>query len=386
MQTRLLVLGFRRNLLQAIEKRKIPYVLWTTKRYKLKGCAPEDYVVGDFSSDPKKIKKLLRAHKIKKISHTIASTEDSVVCAYYTRRALKARLNSKALVKRCTDKLIMKDFLKNAGIPMTKYVAAKKKVSVKQLAKKLELPIVVKDRKNSGGRGTVITSDIEVIKENLKANRLIEKFIKAPEASIESFIHNRNIQFTNVTQYFKKGETNIVPANFKNKEIQQLLALNQRVIEALNIKWGMTHLEVYRSKEGPLFGEIALRPPGGYIMDLITLAYGFNAWEAFLDVEVGNKPRTKSLAKLNCAAIVFHPGQGKVTNIKGWKKVSSKKTTHRHSLKVKEGDILRPRSSVSEEIGHLILKADNYSELKTALKSIDKNFIVTLENDSKDKD
>ena len=38
-------------------------------------------------------------------------------------------------------------------------------------------------------------------------------------------------------------------------------------------------MEVFLGEEGPVFGEIAARPPGGYLMDLIPRAYGFDPWE-----------------------------------------------------------------------------------------------------------
>lgn len=52
--------------------------------------------------------------------------------------------------------------------------------------------------------------------------------------------------------------------------------MNHQVIKALNIKWGLTHLEYYGDRNGELFGEIALRPTGGYIMELIKCAYDFD--------------------------------------------------------------------------------------------------------------
>src|SRR5690606_5219991 len=115
-----------------------------------------------------------------------------------------------------------------------------------------------------------------------------ESFINAPEGSIESFINNNEILFTNITEYYKKTQANLLPAPFSKDELQQIQNLNEDVISKLNIQWGMTHLEFYRHPNGLYFGEIALRPPGGHIMAILKTAYGFNAWEALLAVELNH--------------------------------------------------------------------------------------------------
>ncbi|MDG2087272.1 MAG: ATP-grasp domain-containing protein [Arenicellaceae bacterium] len=298
------------------------------------------------------------------------------------RRLLMTRLNSLALVERCTDKLIMKDFLAEADIPMTAYTPAKKSLDLKRVSKELKLPLVLKDRKNSGGRGTIVSSNLEEIEKNLSADRLLEKYVNAPEASVESFIHDRKILFTNMTQYFKKGEVNIVPANFKKAEINRILELNAKVLEALKIKWGVTHLEVYRSKIGPLFGEIALRPPGGYIMDLISLSYGFNAWEAFLDLEMGLAPQVKRPNDLYSAAVLLHPGEGTLLKITGWEKVLANSAVVKHRLKVKEGERIGPRKAVSEEVGHISLRASFHPALIDAVSAVEESLKFSIRKDN----
>lgn len=377
-QERILVLGFRRELLRIIEDRGIPYVLWTEKRYKLKGCKPIDCIVSDFFDDSFKIQAILNDREIERISHVIASTESSVVCAYFARRLLKTRVNSKALVERCTDKLIMKKFLHEVGIPMTEFTAVKKNLDLKKVSKELDLPLVVKDRVNSGGRGTVISSNLEVIEKNLKEDRLIEKFVEAPEASVETFIHNRKILFTNVTEYFRKSGVNIIPASFAEAELKSILELNEKVIEAMNIKWGVTHLEIYRSKKGPLFGEIALRPPGGYIMDLISMSYGFNAWEAFLDIETGIEPELNPEILSHSGVVIIHPGEGILEDIKGWDKVALNRCVVETQLSVEVGGKIKNRDGVSAEIGHVLLTSSEYKDIVDAVNYIDKTVEFTV--------
>ena len=106
----------------------------------------------------------------------------------------------------------------------------------------------------------------------------------------QGWLHvNKQEAEINVTEYHRIGHCNLVPAHYSEKELELIHELNRRVIKALKIKWGMTHLEYYLTDEGILFGEVALRPPGGHIMDCMSIAYDVNIWDHFIDVELLQK-------------------------------------------------------------------------------------------------
>jgi hypothetical protein len=54
--------------------------------------------------------------------------------------------------------------------------------------------------------------------------------------------------------------------------------LNDKILLEFGIDRGMTHAEFYITSNSPVFGELAIRPFGGYYMPLITKVYGFDAW------------------------------------------------------------------------------------------------------------
>ena len=54
----------------------------------------------------------------------------------------------------------------------------------------------------------------------------------------------------------------------------KILKINDEVIKKFGVDRGMTHAEFYLTDHGPVFGEIAIRPPGGYYMELIEKVYG----------------------------------------------------------------------------------------------------------------
>ena len=248
----------------------------------------------------------------------------------------------------------MKQYLGEFGIPMTRYMADSVELDPQEVFAVLGTPIVRKFRKSSGGKGLQFIHRPEDYVPGDHGLSLLERYIDAPEASIESFIDNGRIGFINITHYQIKGHTNFIPAVLDPEEQRALRALNERVIEALNIGWGMTHLEVYLTGKGPLFGEIALRPPGGYIMNAMQHAWDFNPWEAFLAVELGESFAFPSEPVCYAASEVLYPGVGTVVAVRGKSKVLDEQGVREFRIKVKSGDFMDGRNGLGQDAGFVV--------------------------------
>jgi len=376
----ILITGYRQQLAKAIEKLGIPYSILAEKPLKVRPVGAEEIMIMPFSN----IKKGMNISDLnlsKMPTHVIAGTESGVFPAAILRRLFNARRSTETLLKRCTDKMEMKKYLRHHKVPMAKFVTHRKGIKAQEIINNLGLPVVVKDRKNSGGRNVVIAKSVEELRPLLAPQRLYEQFLRAAEGSIESFVENGSISFTNVSEYHTIKLANIVPAGYAADEIERIHALNRQVIKALNIKWGLTHLEYYRYPDGVLFGEIALRPPGGYLMELMNRAYDFDSWEIFVKVELGlpldNLP---TQANHYCGIVLFHPGAGTVNSISKPNK-DDYPSLVKTSIKVKAGDQIAPRQGVGEDVGYCILSANNHAELnQDMLKMCQFNPVEIIKN------
>jgi biotin carboxylase len=267
----------------------------------------------------------------------------------------------------------MKQYLCDFDIPMTKFLAESSATDAARVFKSLGCPVVRKNRKSSGGKTLqIIHRETDLVLQQGNRN-ILEKYVAAPEASIESFINNGNIEFTNITAYHEKGFTNFVPAAFDATLTNAIQDLNRRVIEALKIRWGITHLEVYLARKGLLFGEIALRPPGGYIMNAIRHAYDFNPWEAFVAMELGEAFEFPQHPLAFTAVEVFHPGAGTVTAVKGESGVRAHPGLREFRLKTAPGDRITRRESVGQDTGYLLHASNSPAarlQLQNTLKQL----------------
>jgi hypothetical protein len=242
---------------------------------------------------------------------------------------------------------------------MTPFLAESRQLTPSEVFDRLGSPAVRKIRKSSGGRGFEIILAPEDLCLHARGRHILEAYVNAPEASVESFVQDHQIRFSNITYYAEKGHVNYVPGVLTPALTEAVLALNRRVIQALKITWGMTHLEVYLTEKGPLFGEIALRAPGGYIMNALTYAYGFNPWAALVATELGEAFEFPGRLLKYTAVDVFHPGHGTVARVQGEAFVRQHGSTCEFRIKVKSGDFIDPRDSVGQDTGYLIHASDS---------------------------
>jgi len=379
--TRVLVVGPRRGLLRALAGLKVPFVVWTDRNRSYRHA---DYVhvapiaIGEDTA--RNEAEALKRHGA--FTHVIAGNEAAVMPAAVARRSLGARQSPRTMVLRCHDKLRMKQHLRDHEIAMTRFMNANIRLDSGQIVERLGLPVVVKPRRSSGGRGMEIVSNREHLDAVSRRGRLFERYVDAPEVSVESFVNRGALLFENVTEYAQKAHVNVVPAGVDDATREAVLALNRRVLDALNISWGMTHAEFYLTHRGPLFGEIALRPPGGYIMELLRLAWGFDAWAAFAAIELDRAFEFPDTCQRHTAAMVLHPGAGRVAAIRGLDRVESHPAAKTVRLRVKPGDTIDERPGVGTDVGHILLQAATRTELDGALAFVDSHLEIELENQS----
>lgn len=363
-----LVIGFRKGLVKALTRMQIPYSLLVTKLPQSKLNQVKIISVSQFPSNPSQLKQTVLEIENSKVSptHIIAAVESAVYPASLLRQALNCRSSAKSIIRRCSNKSDMKVFLSKFEVPMTDFLTSSQVKTVDDVAATLSLPLVVKDASNSGGRGIQFVNNRDELQKNMGKNRIYEKIINGAEGSIESFVNHGEILFSSVTEYYIKKFSNLVPASYEDPILKAIHGLNQLVIKSLGIKWGMTHLEYYLTDNGLLFGEIALRPPGGYIMKLIKSAYDFDPWEALVSVELDLAFTFPKAAQKYAACLLYHPGEGTIESVN---EVTSP-SLEKHRFKLKAGDTVSRRIGVGEDIGYTTFSDTNVNLIKQDINDL----------------
>lgn len=284
----------------------------------------------------------------------VALGEAAVVPAAHLRAQLGIDGIAVTTACACTDKSLMKRQVAAAGIPTARFFPLPAATDAATLVDIVGLPLVLKRRVGSGGRDLQVYRQQSAMPERVEAGWLAESWIDGVEMSVESLVVDQVAVFTNLTQYLEPRWANVVPADPGNLPVKQILGLNESVIKALGIDRGMTHMELFVTGRGPVFSEIAVRPPGGFIMDLLRVAYDFEPWTAVFDIECGRQPQLPEAAVCVSGVRLFHPGPGMVASVSGQDRVSALPGLVRLQCSARAGMTIGARHGAGQAIGHVV--------------------------------
>jgi predicted ATP-grasp superfamily ATP-dependent carboligase len=379
----ILVIGVRRQCYRAAISLGHKVVLWAdgeiseNRKKGLQGWIEQPYLE-NVTKLSEKAKEELQKFDIERV---IANTEETVIIGALVREQLGIKRLAVNVVERFHDKLVMKDFASDCGIPITKYRIIKNDTSAQSLVDFLGLPLVIKPVDESGAQDVKIARNLLDVDKYMSLGLLAEAFVEGSEVSVETFVQEGKPIFHNITGYLHQWRKSVVPADVDKDLRAQILKINDEIIEKFGVDRGMTHAEFYLTKDGPVFGEIAIRPPGGYYMDLIKRVYGFDTWELYVNLSCENGPADLEFKEQGCAAVyMIHPGAGKILSIEGVDKIKNKvKGIFEFSLRRELGDIILEHENTSNEVGHILFWSPDREQLNLDLEFIDANLKFELE-------
>lgn len=113
---------------------------------------------------------------------------------------------------------------------------------------------------------------------------LMESHLDGWEFAVEAWIHKGKIRFLNISEYVTLGYSVFVPATPELESWRNLITKEiEKLIKTFDIEFGFIHPEYFVTSDGTMyFGEVAYRPPGFKVFELLERAYGFNAYQGMV--------------------------------------------------------------------------------------------------------
>jgi len=146
----------------------------------------------------------------------------------------------------------------------------------------------------------------------------IEEFVDGRIHHCDSVVENGEIRFASVGRYiadpagYSPGGVFGTVLVLEGELRERILRLNARVLAALGLTEGTTHLEVFHTARDELvFCEVAGRPPGGIIPPVLEWQYGFSIVEAAVRLQCGldySLGRAADPADAVFGFVAFYPG------------------------------------------------------------------------------
>lgn len=245
-------------------------------------------------------------------THVLALSERASQAAGHLRSHLGLPGPSFDTVVNCTDKQVMKQRFREAGLPTARHAVAADPAGLAAALRETDYPAIVKPVIGAGADATeVIRSAADLATPAVQAylDRLanpattsektfpvvVEQYLDVlHEYHCDGLVTDGEVTYVRVSRYLKPvlayGEGGVFGSHLLDQDSAEAAAvreLHERAVRAVGLRDGVTHFEALETADGILAGEIACRPGGGGIRRMLQLDSGFDTWGAYIASSFG---------------------------------------------------------------------------------------------------
>lgn len=209
---------------------------------------------------------------------------------------------------------------------------------------------------------------------------LMESHLDGWEFAVEAWIHNGKIRFLNISEYVKLGYSVYVPASPELEAYREkITAQIELLIKTFDIEFGLIHPEYFVTSDGTMyFGEVAYRPPGFKVFELLERVYdGFNAYQATMlvfdpksteeEVEA-YFPEAVTDAKAHAGCFGVYPRRRVVSRLEIPEETEEHPYFESHELTTPQEEIVTKRTAFGTHWGLLFFVGKDAKEMHRLLE------------------
>jgi biotin carboxylase len=336
--------------------------------------------------------------KYPEIEFVIPGTESGVELADILSERLRLpSSNGTDLSEARRNKFKMIDTVAAAGLRTAKQIAANNVAEIIAWVRKLnEYPVVLKPLRSSGTEGVTFCfneRDIIAAFNNIYSVRSMYN-VKNEQVLAQSYLHGTEYIVNKVSlkgQHYlsdmweyKKiisstgnpiyDSAKILPYLFEHRE--ELVDYDNRVLDALELKYGSSHSEIILTADGPALVEVGARVMGSVSTDIISLAIGRNQMDLMIDsytnpqkflqqISEPYKIKKHLIVKLMISCV-----EGNIKNILHVEKIRQLPSFYSIDLKVKVGSHLNKTTDLLKIPGIIYLLHEDESVVQKDYETI----------------
>lgn len=236
----------------------------------------------------------------------------------------------------CRDKFVMKQYLRERGIPCARNAKVDTVEDARRFVAETGFPVILKPRDGAGASGTSRCDDWGQLERALAEGGLgsprafltLEEFISGHEGFYDTLTCDGQIVFEAVCHYYP----NVLDA-MRNRWISpyvmvtnrvdapgyaELKTFGRKVIRELGLQTSPTHMEWFYGPKGLAFSEIGARPPGVRFWDLYCWANDMDLYVEWARAVVHGQCNPKPSRRYSAGLISLRPSQdGHITGYSG---------------------------------------------------------------------
>lgn len=232
------------------------------------------------------------------------------------------------------DKERMKQVLDAAGVRTPRHASTTNVAGIWEAAGRIGYPIIVKPIAGAGSADTYRADSGTELAEVLPMLRhvpevSVEEFVDGEEFTFDTICADGDILFESVLWYRPRplqmrlhewvSPVSIVLRDLSVPDLQAGRRMGRQVLDALGFRTGFTHMEWYRTASGEaVFGEIAARPPGARVVDLINYATDGDTYLGWAEAVLHGRLQRPLEQRHNAGSIFKRAeGAGRITGVAG---------------------------------------------------------------------
>ncbi|WP_166352627.1 ATP-grasp domain-containing protein [Phytoactinopolyspora limicola] len=315
-------------------------------------------------------------------------------CDYYlgtvatVARALGLPGADPDVMRRATQKHLVRAALDDAGLPNPAYAVAADWPTAQAAAARIGTPLITKPVDLNAGTSVERIDNDAALKDAFwsvtEARRntrgqprsrllLMEQRMTGVEVSVEAVTVDGRTTVVGITDKSLTAPPACVesghmfPAALDPAVAREAAGFAAEALAAIGFTHGLSHVEVMLTPDGPRVVEINPRQAGGYIFDLVHLVTGTHPLEMLVELALGRMPDldgggvvalgrpVPGVGRPLSAAVYFvmSPRDGVVDRITGVEQIGADPFVYRWELDA-PGPVRRPRDN-DAYIGHLVV-------------------------------
>ena len=208
----------------------------------------------------------------------------------------------------CQHKSLMKAKYAEAGVPAARWLISEDKAEIREFAKKVNYSLVAKPDRGVGASDTMRIHNAEELEQMLKtmhSGMIVEEFVHGTVCTFDGIINNQGkVVFATSHVYLGSvmdsvNEKQPIGCYSLKTVPDDLRSAGERTLQAFGVRDRFFHLEFFRldcdqeglGRQGDIIGlEVNMRPPGGFLPDMIDYANDIDIYQIWADTLIDHEP------------------------------------------------------------------------------------------------
>lgn len=263
-----------------------------------------------------------------------ATIEAHVMSAARVREACGIPGTSVTTAFLCRDKPAMKEALRGAGVATAQSIGATTLDEIRDFARVVGFPLIIKPPDAAGAAGTFKVDDAEQLEAVMAGlgqveSVAVEEFVEGHEGFYDTLTIDGTVVHEFISHYYPNVleamrtrwiSPQIVATNRVDsvEGYNEVKAMGRQAIAALGIGTSATHMEWFASPKGLRFSEIACRPPGVGAWDLYGVGNDLDLYKEWASAVLHGAPTRSPSRRFAAGMVALRPDRdGQILGYEG---------------------------------------------------------------------